>query len=536
MQPNGPALPTGAMPAAAQSTHGLPSKSELSGYSMRMKPSPALRSYAGTRLVSNFSPLTLPSTPGSSGYSRRYASSANDNRFSAEPEMVQQQQHQFIDIVTSYDEGDDADYGNDMDSVASNSNQSSDRFSAESGMSRPLTQTRGSGTSLSLYSAASERDDARPHEDGADEIDFDVLSDGDIPSDDSDDREYAEALTSIYSMHSNDRWQNFPIPQPKNQHHQRYESEPAKHSSLPYALDHPFAETQSSIYMLPRYAACSQDILGSASSLFNAQHLASGSFVGGSDSKENVEPIVPGPDVQDWESDGFSPPDGVDSGSVISQEISSDLESPLTDQEDEIDEVTEGFIRLDVSRDSSASESASDDLSSMLFGSTGRYSASSEGSDVENGNRASQDTVLYVGRLYPGQGYTSASTLSKEHMPGTPRSRQSTQDLAALSDREKTSLDSLHLSPMPVPQSVRCAVAATYPQKIMKWSQQTRSDRASQSKDSLRMVESLRRMGKWQNTEPERTVDELNRANQFFYDPVIIAMSPRLMPQSGQPS
>ncbi|KAJ2127054.1 hypothetical protein IW136_006499, partial [Coemansia sp. RSA 678] len=205
--------------------------------------------------------------------------------------------------------------------------------------------------------------------------------------------------------------------------------------------------------------------------------------------------------------------------------------SPLTDQDD-IDEASGSFIRLDVSQ----SSPGLDDQSSVLFGSIDRYSESSEESDVDSGTRVNQDTVLYVGRPHPLQGLAGASTFSKEYLLGPPQLRQSVQDLASLGDRVRPSLDSLHVSPLPVPQSIRCAVAATYPQKIMKWSQHTRSDRPLQSKDSMRMVESLRRMGKWQDSESVQAADELRRANQFFYDPVIIAMSPRLMPQSGQPS
>ncbi|KAJ2432963.1 dual specificity protein kinase yak1 [Coemansia sp. RSA 2522] len=519
-----PALPPSAMPALGQNMHNAPpSRPDLYGHTMRLKPSPALRSHAGARLVSNFSPLTLPSTPGSSGHSHRYASTANDDRFSAEPEMAQQ----FIDIVTSYDECDDVDDDSNVDSASSSDGQGSSRFSEGSGMSRPLTQARGSETSLSLYSAASERDDATSHDRGTDRTGFTLLSDSDMHSDGSDDPEYAEALTSIYSMHSDDRWQKFPIPRTRQQHG----AGPAKHSSLPYALDHPLAEAQGSIYMLPRYAACSQDVLDSAGLVFSAQHRISAVLTGNSDAKENMQPVS-GSEDRDWDlEDGFSLADGVDSGSVISQDIASGPESPLTDQDD-IDEASGSFIRLDVSQ----SSPGLDDQSSVLFGSIDRYSESSEESDVDSGTRVNQDTVLYVGRPHPLQGLASASTFSKEYLLGPPQLRQSVQDLASLGDRVRPSLDSLHVSPLPVPQSIRCAVAATYPQKIMKWSQHTRSDRPLQSKDSMRMVESLRRMGKWQDSESVQAADELRRANQFFYDPVIIAMSPRLMPQSGQPS
>ncbi|KAJ2383414.1 dual specificity protein kinase yak1, partial [Coemansia sp. RSA 2611] len=517
-----------AAPAPSQPALGGPTaKPCLPVYAMRLKPSPALRSTAGARLVSNFSPLTLPSTPGSSGYSRRYASSAYDERCSAEPEMVQQ----FIDLGTSYEEGEDI--GHNIDNVsASGSEQGGSRFSEESELSRPLTQMRGSETSLSLHSAASDRDDASSHGCGPDDADYDALSDSDLSSAGGSGCKYSGAPKLGRHTRSDNRWQKLPIPQPAQRKHGVGSTKP---SSLPYALSHSLdrtlAEAQHSIYLMPRYAACSQSILGSSGSLYSGGRRASEALSSDLAAKENMQPLALGSD-EDWRSDNFDLHDVVDDGSVISQDIVSGSESPPNGQE--LDEVTDGFVRLDVGRGSS--ESDSDSQSSALFGSIGRYSESSGLSDADGGDRANQDTVLYVGRRRPGQDSTDASTLLKERGLGTPQSRLSAQDLATMGDRARTSLDSLRLSPSPIPQSIRCAVAATYPQKIMKMSQQERSDRPALLKDSLRMVASLRRMGKWRNADPVQTGDDVSRANQFFYDPVIIAMSPRLMPQPGQPS
>ncbi|KAJ2696087.1 hypothetical protein H4R19_005779, partial [Coemansia spiralis] len=130
-------------------------------------------------------------------------------------------------------------------------------------------------------------------------------------------------------------------------------------------------------------------------------------------------------------------------------------------------------------------------------------SASSAGSDnAGGGGRASQDTVLFTGKLRPAGGEISLQSLS----------------------------------PSPIPQPIRLAPAATFPQRVMKWSQQLRTERMPQvASDSQRMVEALQRMGKWHNWGVARPADQTARANQFFFDPVILAMSPRLMPQPAPP-
>ncbi|KAJ2820768.1 dual specificity protein kinase yak1, partial [Coemansia furcata] len=120
------------------------------------RPSPALRSSAGVRLISNFSPLTVPSTPGSLGSNHRHSVGSIDSKLNlggwcrtlgsrvvGPPECRS-------DSDGSFDEesGDDV---SDVDDTNS-------RYSVGSGISRPLTQAHFSEESLSMHSAASGHD------------------------------------------------------------------------------------------------------------------------------------------------------------------------------------------------------------------------------------------------------------------------------------------------------------------------------------------------------------------------------------------
>ncbi|KAJ2763688.1 hypothetical protein IWQ57_005481, partial [Coemansia nantahalensis] len=116
------------------------------------------------------------------------------------------------------------------------------------------------------------------------------------------------------------------------------------------------------------------------------------------------------------------------------------------------------------------------------------------------------DTVLFTGKLRPTRGGSGGSCSQTQ------------------------------LSPSPIAQPIRLSPSVTFPQRVMKWSQQLRTERASPAGDSQRMLEALQRMGKWHNWGVARpaaaaAADQASRANQFFLDPVILAMSPRLMPQ-----
>ncbi|KAJ2653620.1 dual specificity protein kinase yak1 [Coemansia sp. RSA 1250] len=409
----------------------------------KAKPLSALLRNSSMRLVSNFSPLTLPSSPGSSTYSRRYASSsAVGERCSAEPELVERLA--------------------DLDACPTDDDDSS-CFSEHSGMSQLLTQGPGSETSLSLYSAISDEGDFEPSTSR-----FSAASHG-----------FSEAL--------NTHLQPFPIPQTKPS---QQVFGMAKHSSLPYSLDKRLAEASSSIYLSPRYAAYSQDVLNSTNALHGKDNLQLPNVSVGNNCSSNE--------------------------SVVSQDMDGrSLESSLNDLADASD------------ADYETSSSSLAGQSKVLFDYISDLSDSSDISDHDKEN--SQDTVLYVGKQRSHSGSARDQSLL-----GTPQLRQNTQDIQTIADRARASLEALQLSPSPIPQSVRSTVTAAHPLKIMKKSQQERVP--TQAKDSLRMVESLRRMGKWQNFESVRAARDLSRANQFFYDPVIISISPRLLPQSGQSS
>ncbi|KAJ2161648.1 dual specificity protein kinase yak1 [Coemansia sp. RSA 552] len=499
---------------------------------LRTKPSPALRSTAGMRLVSNFSPLTLSSTPGSSEYSRRYASSTNNDRYGLTSSTGAPRQ--FLDLNISNDEeassasvsdsdnGENGDVSSSIsssDEIATGAGESSGRCSEESGMSRPLTQARGSEVSLSLYSAEESDDEAASH--GESDSNPSELSDIDavLHSSSIEGAEYPEAFESVPNMHSDDRWPML-----------ARSTDISSHSSLPQAISHSLDETHGSIYMMPRYAAYSQSVLHDPASHYTLGHndrdeaVVPGLGAGG----RRAEPWRRAEDGRD--SDRYSLRSDGDVGSVISQEELSDFKSPLSDRD--FGDAADRLSRLDLSPSKAAVGTLADGGArrGVLFSRDDCYSTSSmdsghgslgSGSDTEDGSRASQDTVLFLGKLRPGQGGAGSRELSKAH-----GSRQAT------SFPQAASSSPLRLSPSPIPQGIRCAVAATHPQKIMKWSQQVRGDRSLQAKDNLRMVESLRRMGKWRSTEPAVAVtDEAGRAEKFFLDPVIVAMSPRLMPQ-----
>ncbi|KAJ2850992.1 hypothetical protein GGI22_005316 [Coemansia erecta] len=399
-------------------------------------PASLIRSGAGIRLVSNFSPLTLPSTPGSSSCNQQCV-------------------------------GSDCAY--EIDDVASNASAGS------------FSGARDSETSYSLYSAESGGDDDGylTHGNGIGDVDSWVDGESDM-------RSASGESTSSHNY--------LDITQPL------VFVESAKTQKV--------GDSNGSIYRNPRFSPQNRGLFSSIGSPYIASHgeveSAGGKsdrdrLTSGSSSKAGTD--------KDWESDGYDICDNIEDGSVISQEDRAVHEGALPHSE--LDE-SPSFANLsDWPQKSKDTENIFEGLETRDSSSdtSSRYSANLGGdggdSDVENTGPAQQDTVVFVGKLRPAQsagGVGNTSILSKV----ASAKRGSSGNLAGLVNSTAQSLDHMRLSPSPIPFSVRNMSMATYPQKIAKKTQvhPRRASRASLAKENnMRMIESLRRMGKLKDPE-----------------------------------
>ncbi|KAJ2867788.1 dual specificity protein kinase yak1 [Coemansia aciculifera] len=521
------------------------------------RPSPALRSSAGVRLVSNFSPLTVPSTPGSLGSSQQHGVGSVDtklnlgswgypqgNRVVGPPECCN-------DSDGSFDEGS----GDDVSDV----DDANSRYSVGSGISRPLTQAHFSEESLSMYSAASGQDDCSGHGNGGRRSGgsngswTDGLSSW--GSEGSGSRDFFETPMSVSQTHTVRGSLDEP-PQPALQVQ-------SLGRTIWASLGNGIGGTgASSIYQLPRYAAYSQEVLGRSDSAFCAHDRASpsGEFVEFIEGDKDDSPSAESVADSSWVFDDYEAANDVDEGSVISQEDLNEYDQETLPQDD-LEETASLLGGLEMNQslsdshasigsvegsDSETAAKESDEYGERASDEDSNDGGSSDCDDMsdeddEDDDATDQDIVLFAGKLHPVQGARTSSIAT-----ATPAGHQRRLSNAnALSASAAVSLDSQRTTLLPLSRSSRCGSFASHPQRIAKKTHLRRSDRQPPSallappllllKDSLRMVESLRRMGKWQDSaDLAQDVAHINRANQFYLDPVIIAMSPRLMPPSGQ--
>ncbi|KAJ1642535.1 dual specificity protein kinase yak1, partial [Coemansia asiatica] len=144
--------------------------------SMRIRPLPAPRINGGARLVSNFSPLTLPSSPGSSNLGLHRADSmavtddfyeGNESGIQANREEEDSDYSEYGDIEEYLEygdaDGDDNANADNDDAGEDGSDISGSRYSEGSALSRPMTQITESEKSLSMYSAISDNSDDGKH-------------------------------------------------------------------------------------------------------------------------------------------------------------------------------------------------------------------------------------------------------------------------------------------------------------------------------------------------------------------------------------
>ncbi|KAJ2708426.1 dual specificity protein kinase yak1, partial [Coemansia spiralis] len=259
---------------------------------------------ARTRLVSNMSPLTLPSTPGSSVYSSRYmGGSAHERLLGSVPEAA----HRVADLPEHYA---NSNSGSRSGSEAGSSNLSA-AASGDLGFPRPLTQAAESASSLGLYFDGSGRESDASSLDGSsssDEADYEQLSDEDADdsssehSDGSDGDTCGLPLPPALAIRASCELWSCPAPE--------HDADSASFSSLRFAVGQSLPDSRSSIYTLPRYAAYSQDVLSSGA-LAHRAAVEQESFSG--------------------EEDGHV---YIDVASVISQEMSG-FASPLENPEAE---------------------------------------------------------------------------------------------------------------------------------------------------------------------------------------------------------
>ncbi|KAJ2896933.1 dual specificity protein kinase yak1, partial [Coemansia aciculifera] len=305
----------------------------------------------------------------------------------------------------------------------------------------------------------------------------------------------------------------------------------------------------SSIYQLPQYAAFSQEVLSrSGPACFGRERTNSGGdFVEFVESDKDNSPSEELAADSSWVIDDYESTNSVDNeGSVISQEEDTSGQDRDSLPPDDLDETASLLGDLEV-RDSTRSMGGSDSETAARESDGydelgGNVSYDDDDDDDDNDDDATdQDIVLFAGKLHPPQA-TCASNATPT-VPAEHRRRLSNTN--AVNASSVLSLDSQRSALLPLSRSSRCgSFASSYPQRIAKKPHLRRSDRPPPSapiappllliKDSLRMVESLRRMGKWQDsTDLIQHAAHASRANQFYLDPVIISMSPRLMPPSG---
>ncbi|KAJ1672033.1 dual specificity protein kinase yak1, partial [Coemansia sp. RSA 25] len=283
---------------------------------MHNRPSPGLRCFTAARLVSNFSPLTVPSTPGSLSSSQQHGVGSVDaklgpggwsgalvGRIAGPPEYRD-----------DYFSGDD----NDRDDCVSDDEDDDDddgsRYSVGSGISRPLTQARASEESLSMYSASSGQADCSGHgNDGR-------QSGGGNGN-------WTDGLSSWGSEGSGSR-DFFETPMSISRAHTVRGSldEPPPHIQLTQSLGRSLwaslekgirGASASSIYQLPQYAAFSQEVLShSGSASYTRERTSpSGEFVEFVESDKDNSPSAELAADGSWVFDDYESANNIDEGS-----------------------------------------------------------------------------------------------------------------------------------------------------------------------------------------------------------------------------
>ncbi|KAJ2671626.1 dual specificity protein kinase yak1, partial [Coemansia sp. RSA 1285] len=440
-----------ALPISVSDRYSSDGHLENGKYAIRARqPISLLRNNSGFRMVSNFSPLTLPSTPGSLSLNRQGAEGEGD------------------DDVKSVHNGSDSRHCN----GAMNGNRI-DRRSVNGAISDAsagsFADEQGSETSYSLYSAASGGEDGYlTHGHGVGDVDswVDGESDMDSTSDKSD-----------------------------------------GHNDVKFVQPLVFIESSDSAYQNPRFSPQGSDAPNHADSSFSDRRSDANSVDNGSSINGLLHEALPGPgDDEDWESDDYDIRDDVDDRSVISQEDRAVHEGTLPHSELDI---SPSFVDL------AGRQRISKDMENIFEGlkdrdsssdKDSRYSADFSSDDeresgTEDADPAHQDTVVYIGKLRPSHvqiagGIATSSLLSKL----ASAKRGSSASLAGMVNDTAQSLENLHVSFSPTSaNSAHNVTTATHPQKIVKKTQMhpRRTSRATQIKDhNMRMIESLRRMGK----------------------------------------
>ncbi|KAJ2507519.1 dual specificity protein kinase yak1, partial [Coemansia sp. RSA 2049] len=440
-----------ALPISVSDRYSSDGHLENGKYAIRVRqPISLLRNNSGFRMVSNFSPLTLPSTPGSLSLNRQGAEGEGD------------------DDVKSVHNGSDSRHCN----GAMNGNRI-DRRSVNGAISDAsagsFADEQGSETSYSLYSAASGGEDGYlTHGHGVGDVDswVDGESDMDSTSDKSD-----------------------------------------GHNDVKFVQPLVFIESSDSAYQNPRFSPQGSDAPNHADSSFSDRRSDANSVDNGSSINGLLHEALPGPgDDEDWESDDYDIRDDVDDRSVISQEDRAVHEGTLPHSELDI---SPSFVDL------AGRQRISKDMENIFEGlkdrdsssdKDSRYSADLSSDDecesgTEDADPAHQDTVVYIGKLRPSHvqiagGIATSSLLSKL----ASAKRGSSASLAGMVNDTAQSLENLHVSFSPTSaNSAHNVTTATHPQKIVKKTQMhpRRTSRATQIKDhNMRMIESLRRMGK----------------------------------------
>ncbi|KAJ1939107.1 hypothetical protein GGF37_004530, partial [Kickxella alabastrina] len=524
--------------------------------SMRVRPSPGLQGSASTHLVSNFSPLTLPSTPGSSNCNLQPTEAITD--------------------VEDNDLADDDLVDDNLEDDESGSELDGSRYSDESAISKPMTQAVGSEQSLSMYSATSGHGSyvSSVNISNADETFDDDNWDDDVSSMRSDDRSGGCEFSGTSSLP--------PLA-----------AGGESLASLNFqgglnGMHRGAINVGEMIYQLPQFAKFSREVLlGVGGSSSDSAFITSGYVSSDLDYIEfREEDKDNGRASEDWGSeDDYDVDDDLDTGTVISQEDQAEHQGALTPGE--LVSATSFLGRLDMnqlSAYSSASSQPSDDdaadgadareyesqigsasnsdsgtesdtgleISAMsrldcrlaetdaAYTSNGDNDSSSDAedgdSDAEIGGTGQQDTVLFVGKFNPKQERGSGSFMMSTLANAAQRRQSNADATRPAANTGLRSQERLLVSPSPIPRCVRCSSTAEYPQRVMKKSQQQRrNERVPQLKDSTRMVESLRRMGKWHDSAlaSGTSSDQAVKPNYFYLDPGIISMSPRLVPQQS---
>ncbi|KAJ1879706.1 dual specificity protein kinase yak1 [Coemansia sp. RSA 486] len=590
--------------------------------SMRLRPSPAPRSSAGARLVSNFSPLTLPSTPGSfnTGLHRTNSMAETDDLYDQDaPDFEKSDEEDSghsgygdIEEYLEYEDGDEVNNSVDNDAESEDdlqdgSDASGSIYSDGSALSRPMTQAADSEKSLSMYSAISDRSGIDEDVDDDNEDKHSKQEDGDeCDSDDVDDDDsYPSSVRESHAEETSEEYDGWSmLSEISSDGLSDSFSEHGFSDSSPMAsfIDGPLGRgkqrSQTRADGANLFGGDYEEDIGGRSTLIITRYPSSElDFIEfkADESSKKVQTNNGWRSNEDEEDDELGLENDVDSRSVISQEDQSKYQGALTPGD--LCRTTSFFGHLDIDIDHDPDQTSSPTLGlsnqskqsnkTDLIGSSkeeprgvdrrhggeqdedgdggdeygsgaesdyyshdgiefsalsrstmhsrqveNKDSTSNECSDSsdadENGGGVQQDTILFTGKLNAKQ---------------EPASKDGESLMSVLSGFAHQRRQSNAVSPSPIPRSLRHSSIAEYPQRVMKRSQQQRrNERTSlQLKDNLRMVESLRRMGKWQDSAWSSSTatdvsEQISRANQFYFDPVIVCMSPRLVPQqpSGQ--